>query len=196
MKREAKGRPWLLKFIAIANLSLQLQRLKLFRHLKNFRIVHTVRLKTSYSLAVSTSSHPGVVMLPSVMRLGSAVLLFLNCDPGTFKHTSEILTCLWLVCSTLNLKEDTLLELFQLLTWVSFFTGVSSMAPSLCSMVSVSLSHVSNKQFSHISPTSPLVATSEGCDAQLTKETEAKHTRSVQSAQHRINTYKNSSHFN
>lgn len=129
VKREAKGRLWLLKFIAIANLSPQLQRLKLFRHVKNFRIAHTVHLKTSYSLAVSTSSHPGVVMLPSVMRLGSAVLLFLNCDPGTFKHTSEILTCLWLVCSTLNLKEDTLLELFQLLTWVSFFMGFPPWLP-------------------------------------------------------------------
>lgn len=55
---------------------------------------------------------------------------------------------------------------------------------------------LSNKQFSPISPMSPLVATSKGCDAQLTKETEAKHTGSVQSVQHRINAYKNSSHFN
>lgn len=97
----------MLKFIAIANLSPQLQRLKMFGHVKNFRIVRTVHLKISYSIAVSTSWHPGVVMLLSVMRLGSLVLLFLNCDPVTFRHTSEILTCLWPVCSTLNLKEDT-----------------------------------------------------------------------------------------
>lgn len=186
----------MLKFIAIANLSPLLQRLKMFRHVKNFRIVCTVCLKTSYSLVVSTSSHPGMLVLPSGMRLGYLVLLFLNCDLVTFKHTSEILTCPWPVCSTLNLKEGTFLELFQLLTWVSCFAGASSMGPSLCSIVSVSLSSVSNKQVSHISPMSPLVATSEGCDAQLTKETEAKHTRSIQSVQQRINTYKNSSHFN
>lgn len=134
----------MLKFIAIANLSPLLQRLKMFRHVKNFKIVHTVHLRTSYSLAVSTSSHPGVLVLPSVMRLGSPVLLFLNCDPVTFKHTSEILTRPWPVCSTLNLKEGTFLELFQLLTWVGRFIGASSMGPSLCSMASVSLSVISS----------------------------------------------------
>lgn len=85
----------MLKFTAIANLSPLLQKLKMFRHVKNFRIVHTVHLKTSYSLAVSTYSRPRVLVLPSVMRLGSLVLVFLNCDPVTFKHTSEILTRLW-----------------------------------------------------------------------------------------------------